>query len=98
MCENSSIFQISVYRTLGGSAALGPRIYEGAVTAEGGDWGSPNILPPASFHSATKFIVIALAITDLESLRYPRKRGWQGVRCTFKQLDKLQFITFYKLS
>ena len=48
--------QISVYRTVGGNAALGPRIYEGAVTAEGGDWGSPNILPPASFHSATPLI------------------------------------------
>ena len=49
----SFLRQIAVYRTLGGNAALGPRIYEGAVTAVGGDWGSPNILPPASFHSAT---------------------------------------------
>ena len=68
---------MEVYRTVGGNAALGPRIYEGAVAAVGGDWGSPNILPLASFHSATKFIVIALAITDLESLRYPRKCGGQ---------------------
>ena len=36
-----------------GGAFLGPRIYEGAGAAVGGDWGSPNILPLASFHSAT---------------------------------------------
>ena len=67
--------QISACRAVGGNAALGPRIYEGAVTAVGGDWGSPNILPPASFHSATPLA----------------SAGGKGCGAYFKQCDKLKF-------
>jgi hypothetical protein len=70
--------KIADYRTVGGNAALGPRIYEGAVTAVGGDWGSPNILPPASFHSATPLA----------------SAGGKGCGAHFKQSDKLKFETY----
>jgi hypothetical protein len=74
--------QIVVYRTVGGNAALGPRIYEGAVTAVGGDWGSPNILPPASFHSATPLA----------------SAGGKGYGAHFKQSEKLKFVFFCRVS